>query len=162
MQQNRTVAAAGVAALLAGALGVGAAQAADTIQIKVNEFETGYSDTIDDEDGPEAGDSFTFRSRLMQAGVKVGKDRGTCVFTRIIGDGDDPTGAVIRCRVTLTFFDEGTITVADKIRVDFTNEEFRATLPIVKSTGTYAGASGKVRVVQVSEKKSRLTITYTK
>lgn len=160
MKLTGTKATVGAVVLVAGLVvaTAGAAEAKTTV-IKVTEITTSVHDTVGN-DGPRQGDSYSFRSKLLQHGAKVGTDRGTCVLTTIIGPADNPTGATSRCTVTVTFH-RGSITAKGTVTEAF-DRLGTVTIPIVGGTGRYAGATGKVRNKQLSDVKSTLTLTVTK
>lgn len=160
MTLTRTIGSAGALVLVAGLVvgTAGTANAAKVKVIKVTEIETSSSDTIGN-DLPEAGDSFSFTSKLLQNGEQVGTDKGKCVLKKIIGPADNPTGAKSRCKVTLKF-SQGTIKAAGTFTQSF-GELPDVTIAITGGTGRYAGAKGTVRNNQQTEKKSKLTIKYT-
>ncbi len=161
MTLTRRKAAAGAVVLVAGLLVVTAGSAeAETTVIKVTEITTGFKDTIG-EDLPVAGDSYSFTSKLLQSGDKVGTDKGTCVLKKILGPADSPTGAKTRCKVTLKFAKKGTIKAAGTFKQTF-GEPVRITLPITGGTGRYADASGTLKVRQINDVKSKLTLTVTR
>lgn len=152
-------AAAAAASLVIG--GAGSAYAATTTVYKVTEIETSSSDDIGN--GPPAvGDSFAFTSKLKQRGVRVGGDKGTCKVTKINGPAKNPTGGTFRCRVIVTFSNKGTLTILGKTVVQFNDEPSVFTVPIVSGTGKFDGATGKVRVREVSDGVSKLTLTVTR
>lgn len=163
----RTTAALGsvglIAAGLAAATPANAAPAKSSIfQIKVTEVQTDYDD--DFSGVPEKGDSFEWTANLRQDGNRVGKDRGECEFTRIIGDDDDPEDVVMRCTVRYQFFTKGTIRVSGKVRVDYDDlrdSDFTVKLPVRAGTGEYEDAGGTVTNRQRSETKAQLEFRLT-
>lgn len=161
---SRTTAVLGAAGMVATGLVVTAAPAnADHVfVIRVNEVQTDFDD--DFSGMPEEGDSFSWTANLRQDGDRVGKDRGTCTFKRLIGDDDDPDEAVLRCVVRYQFFDTGTIRAAGKVRLDWDDIEdsdFTAKLPVRSGTGDFDDAKGTVTNRQVSDERARLTFRLT-
>jgi hypothetical protein len=162
---SRTTAVMGAAGLVAAGLAAATPASAnhnDVFQIKVTEVQTDYDD--DYSGVPEEGDTFQFTSNLRQDGDRVGKDRGECEFTRIIGDDDDPTAVVVRCVIRFQFFERGTMRAAGKVRIDYDDlqdSDFDVKLPIRSGTGDYDDAEGTVRNEQLSDTKSRLTFRLT-
>lgn len=161
MMLTRTAGALGALTLLAATFVATAAPASANHQtrIKLTEIETSYAQSFDEDEYPEVGDSFRFTSKLKQNGTRVGSDKGRCVFKDLLGEGDEPTGAVVRCRVTLTL-KGGTMLVVGKTTIDFSDDGEPFTVPIVDGTGKYRNVTGKLKVRQVSDTKSKLTITY--
>jgi hypothetical protein len=93
--------------------------------------------------GDSPGDTMFFRENLLRGGKRAGGTEVMCVFAnRNVG----------RCHGTL-LLGSGTLEAAGGIHFDGT-----FSLPVVGGTGTYAGASGVLRVIAVSEKRSRYEI----
>lgn len=158
---SRTTATLGVAGLVtAGLAAATPANAAGSIfQIKVTEVETSSSDTM--HGAPEVGDTFFFTSNLRQDGERVGKDAGKCTIKRLFGPSNHPTSGDVRCVATLHFFTKGTIRVAGTNRVHFNDDPEDFTVRVKDGSGAYEGVGGTMRVHQVSDTKSRLTINLT-
>jgi hypothetical protein len=97
-----------------------------------------YVDAGSKGDGP--GDTIFFGESLLQNGRKAGSSDVMCVFvSRNAG----------RCSGTLRLAG-GTLEASGGTRFGG-----RFSLPVVGGTGRYAGASGELTVVAVSEKRSR-------
>ncbi|MBA3743986.1 hypothetical protein [Sporichthya sp.] len=158
---TRSTAVLGAAGMVAAGLVATAAPASanHTFVIKVTEVQTDYDDDFTGD--PEVGDSFSFTSNLRQDGKRVGKDTGRCVFKKFYGPENYPTGARVRCVVTVHFFTKGTIRVAGTTRFDFDDDHASFTIPVTGGTGDYRGVGGTVRVNEVSDTKSRLTFRLT-
>jgi hypothetical protein len=93
--------------------------------------------------GESPGDTMFFRENLLRGGKRAGGSEVMCVFAnRNAG----------RCQGTLRLAG-GTLEAAGGIHFDGT-----FSLPIVGGTGNYAGAGGVLRVIAVSEKRSRYEI----
>ena len=129
-----------------------------TYTIKVLETDSGAGDTYIPKGGqpvheepkgePVPGDGFGFTAVLTQDGTKVGTDGGTCTIVSL----DLKAGVFVNhCRVTLTFAN-GTLTIEDTITFTEDNNTFK--VPIVAATGDYAGATGSVTVVDLSDDQS--------
>jgi hypothetical protein len=93
--------------------------------------------------GESPGDTLFFRETLLRGGKRAGGSEVMCVFaSRNAG----------RCQGTLRL-GGGTLEAAGGIHFDGT-----FSLPIVGGTGTYAGAQGVLRVIAVSERRSRYEV----
>ena len=126
---------------LASASSTGASQSTMTIvAVDIPKSEI-YVDAGTKGDGP--GDTIFFRENLVENGRKAGSSEVMCIFTAR-GSG--------RCSGTLRL-GGGTLEASGGTRFGG-----RFSLPIVGGTGRYAGSSGELTVVAVSEKRSRYEI----
>ncbi len=119
------------------------------------------SNTVDEADldfnekGPSLGDQFVFTDNLFKNGKRVGEDHGSCTLVRITGTGASAEFTV-HCQVTLVLA-AGQITLQGA--VTFTGQGPQTnTVAITGGTGAYQTAHGQVRVREVSETRTELTV----
>jgi hypothetical protein len=101
---------------------------------------------------PDVGDAFGFVDENSQDGTTVGTDSGRCSIVSATA-----TAVTSHCLVTVVFAN-GTLTLeGDAV---FADKMPPFTVPITAGTGSYAGAHGTARVVEVNADDSNLTLTY--
>jgi type II secretory pathway pseudopilin PulG len=103
------------------------------------------------EPGDSLGDQFIFSEDLFRDGKKVGHDGGVCTLVRLV----PRVSATTQCVVTASL-PKGQITVQGL--PTFTDGPASFLLAITGGTGAYKTAHGQVKVVEVSEAESRLTL----
>ena len=103
------------------------------------------------EPGDSLGDQFIFSEDLFRGGKKVGHDGGVCTLVRLVS----MVSATAQCVVTASL-PKGQITVQGL--PTFTEGPASFLLAITGGTGAYKTAHGQVKVVEVSEVESRLTL----
>jgi hypothetical protein len=98
------------------------------------------------------GDYLVFHADLFDsAGVKVGTDGGTCVFTSAAGES--------QCVATLSF--AGGDVTTQGLNTDPTIP-FEAVFAVTGGTGEFKGAAGELDVEQLSEVLANLTLRLTR
>jgi hypothetical protein len=98
------------------------------------------------------GDYFVFTEDLFMKGKRVGSDHGSCMATRI-----DAAEFSLQCVVTLVLDGKGQITVQGAVTFsEASGSTF--TLAITGGTDRFRGASGQVKVREISATKSVLTV----
>jgi hypothetical protein len=114
--------------------------------------------TVDEADidvgaaGESLGDYFVFTEDLFMKGKRVGSDHVSCMATRI-----DKSEFTVQCVATLVLDGKGQITVQGA--VTFSEESGSTfTLAITGGTGRFRDASGQVKVRDISDEKSVLTV----
>jgi hypothetical protein len=99
----------------------------------------------------DLGEQFIFSEDLFRDGKKVGHDGGVCTLVRLV----PRVLATTQCVVTASL-PKGQITVQGL--PTFTHGPASFLLAITGGTGAYKTAHGQVKVVEVSEVESRLTL----
>lgn len=121
---------------------------------------TGFDDKDFDLDPPDLslGDYFVATENLFRRGEKVGSDHAICTITRLQPPTGTPDTAALQCLATLVL-PEGQITLQGvRIAVLDQQEPPRFVLAVTGGTGAYETAHGSVRVVDINETDSRLTV----
>jgi hypothetical protein len=97
--------------------------------------------------GPKPGDAFAFTEDLTQDGTKVGTDKGGCTFAE--------PAAPLHCAVTLKLAKGGIDVEGDVV------EGQANTLKLIGGTGAYEGIVGTVKVKDMDNDHTDLTLRYT-
>jgi len=106
--------------------------------------------------GLSLGDQSVFTDDLLQGGKRIGEDHGTCTITRIAGTGPS-TMATSQCLVTAVL-SQGQMTVQGAVTSRAQGRPAPFTLAITGGTGAYRTARGEVRVREVSNTQSEITV----
>lgn len=128
-----------------------------TIQLTATSFAD--QDVDVDPSGLSLGDSFVATEDLFRKGKKVGSDHAVCTLTRLEPPTGTPERFAAQCLATLVL-PEGQITLQGVRTGSLSQQEPpRFTLAITGGTGVYKTAHGQVRIVDINETDSRLTLT---
>ena len=165
MHRNIAIAIALPVALIASSLAlaadgdhheVGQRRDAQIVQLRASSF----ADKDVDVDPPDLslGDHFVVTEDLYRKGHKVGDNHATCTVTRTEPKTGTPHTAAVQCVATL-ILPEGQVTAQGTRIADLDAQEPpRFVLAITGGTGAYNGAHGTIRVVDLNETDSRLTL----
>jgi hypothetical protein len=165
MQRNVVIAIALPLALMASSLALAAdgdngkgahSRDVQTVQLRASSFADKDFDV--EPPDPSLGDHFVATEDLFRKGHKVGDDHATCTVTRIEPRTGAPETATVQCLVTL-MLPEGQITAQGTRVADLDAQEPpRFVLAITGGTGAYNAAHGTLRVVDLNETDSLLTL----
>lgn len=163
MRRKLTIAIALALALAASSLALAAnggksahRRDAQTIQLRAASF----ADKDIDVEPPDLslGDHFVITEDLFRNGRKVGHDDATCTITRLEPKTGTPQTAAVQCLATLVLPEGQITTQGTRIAHLDAQEPPRFVLAITGGTGAYKAARGTVRVVDLNETDSRLTV----
>ena len=102
--------------------------------------------------GPSLGDELVFHEDLRVDGKTVGHDGGVCSATSL----EEGTQGEFQCVVTL-WFANGQIASQGLIQPSGESPE-KFEVVITGGSGAYEGAGGHIKVVEVSETRTRMTL----
>ena len=140
-----------------GVLALGVAPAAEgakgkTLRLTAVQIESTFLDL--GTTGLSQGDQIVFADELRRRGRVVGEDGGTCTVTNLVSYDAFTANCVVTAELRRgQIAVQGLATFAD-------GEPLRATLAITGGTGAYRGASGEVRVREVSDGRLRYTFRF--
>jgi hypothetical protein len=144
----------GALGLAAGGVTLASATSRDGRSSKVIQLEERGTDFAFVEADPPGllADYLVFHADLFDpAGVKVGTDGGTCVFTSAAGES--------QCVATLSF--AGGDVTTQGLNTDPTIP-FEAVFAVTGGTGEFKGTAGELEVEQLSEVLANLTLRLTR